>query len=154
MLFLLFDAANSTYAVPANRIVEVVPRVDLRPLAHMPPYLAGLLDHGSGLIPVIDLNILLGSSPSPLRLGTRILLARIHLPDGTSAILGLIGQDMDRLHEATGQETAESRSREPGQLLGRVVKWEDTLAQQIELDFLLPEDLCTTLYKSLLEPSA
>jgi chemotaxis-related protein WspB len=74
MLLLTFRAAESPYAVDVARVVEVVPRIDLRRLPHAPAFLAGVFDYRGLVVPVIDLGILLGSEGCPYRLSTRIIL--------------------------------------------------------------------------------
>ena len=74
MLLLTFRAAENLYAVDVARVVEVVPRVDLRRLPHAPGFLAGLFDYRGTVVPVIDLGILLGSERCRDRLSTRIIL--------------------------------------------------------------------------------
>ena len=43
MLLLTFRAAENLYAIDAARVVEVVPRINLRLLPHAPDFLAGVL---------------------------------------------------------------------------------------------------------------
>jgi chemotaxis-related protein WspB len=75
MLLLTFTAgANHRYAVVVARVVEVVPRVELRPVPHAPVFLAGLLGYRGKVVPVIDVSVLLGAPPCPERLSTRIIL--------------------------------------------------------------------------------
>jgi chemotaxis-related protein WspB len=74
MLFLTFRAAESLYAVDVTRVVEVVPRIDLRRLPHAPAFLAGVFDYRGVVVPVTDLGILLGSEACGDRLSTRIIL--------------------------------------------------------------------------------
>ena len=74
MLLLTFQAAGQLYAVDAARIVEVVPRVNLRPLPHAQAFLAGVFEYRGDVVPVVDLGVLLGAGPAPDRLSTRIIL--------------------------------------------------------------------------------
>ena len=74
MLLLTFRAAESLYAVDVARVVEVVPRIDLRRLPHAPAFLAGVFDYRGVVVPVVDLGILLGSDACADRLSTRIIL--------------------------------------------------------------------------------
>jgi chemotaxis-related protein WspB len=74
MLLLTFRAAESLYTIDVARVVEVVPRVDLRRLPHAPGFLAGLFDYRGTVVPVVDLGILLGSESCRDRLSTRIIL--------------------------------------------------------------------------------
>ena len=43
MLILTFNAGMNRYAIDSTRVVELVPKVDLRSIPHAPPFLAGLL---------------------------------------------------------------------------------------------------------------
>lgn len=74
MLLLTFQAAGQLYAVDAARIVEVVPRVNLRPLPHAQACLAGVFEYRGDVVLVVDLGVLLGAGPAPDRLSTRIIL--------------------------------------------------------------------------------
>ena len=74
MLLLTFTAGDNRYAVDVARVVELVPRVGLRPIPHAPAYLAGLLGYRGQVVPVIDLGALLGAAPCQDRLSTRIIL--------------------------------------------------------------------------------
>jgi chemotaxis-related protein WspB len=76
MMLLTFTAAGETYALDVAGVVELVPRVGLRAVPHAPAELAGLLEYRGGVVPVIDLGILLGSSPCADRLSTRIILVK------------------------------------------------------------------------------
>ncbi len=92
MLLLVFRIAGDVYAVEAARVVEVVPRVELRALPHAPEALAGLLQYRGRMVPVIDLGILLGSRRSPCLLSTRIILVDDRTPARGEARLGLIAE--------------------------------------------------------------
>ncbi len=74
MLFLTFTAGPNRYAVDAARVVEIVPRVELRPIPHAPAFLVGILGYRGQAVPVIDLSLLLGAAPCRDRLSTRIIL--------------------------------------------------------------------------------
>jgi chemotaxis-related protein WspB len=74
MLLLTFTAGANRYAINVARVVEVVPRVDLRKIAHAPAYLAGLLGYRGKVVPVIDLGLLLDAGPCRDCLSTRIIL--------------------------------------------------------------------------------
>ena len=65
MLLLTFKAGANRYAIDVARVIELVPRVELRTIPHAPPFLAGLLGYRGKVIPVIDLGLLLNSEPMP-----------------------------------------------------------------------------------------
>ena len=43
MLLLTFNAGANRYAIDSSRVVELIPKVDIRSIPHAPPYLVGLL---------------------------------------------------------------------------------------------------------------
>jgi chemotaxis-related protein WspB len=105
MLLLTFTVAGEPYALDVAGVIELVPRVELRAIPHAPAYLAGLLGYRGEVVPVIDLGLLLGSSPGADRLSTRIILVKSEPgghnrkgeeargPDqGPARILGLIAE--------------------------------------------------------------
>ena len=74
MLLLTFKAGANRYAIDVARVVEVLPRVELRKIAHAPACLAGLLDYRGKIVPVVDLGLLLDEAPCRDCLSTRIIL--------------------------------------------------------------------------------
>jgi chemotaxis-related protein WspB len=58
------------------RVAELIPRVELRLIPHAPAFLAGFLGYRGQVVPVIDLGLLLGSTPCPDRLSTRMILVK------------------------------------------------------------------------------
>lgn len=74
MLILTFTAGANRYAIDVMRVVEVVPKVELRKIPHAPPILAGFLGYRGKVIPVLDLGLLLGAAPCQEWLSTRIIL--------------------------------------------------------------------------------
>lgn len=61
MLLLTLKAGANRYAVEIARVIELVPRVELRLVPHAPPALAGFLGYRGKVVPVIDLGLLLGT---------------------------------------------------------------------------------------------
>ena len=74
MLLLTFIAGANRYAIDVARVVELVPKVELRSIPHAPLYLAGLLGYRGKVVPVIDLGLLVGTAPCRDCLSTRIIL--------------------------------------------------------------------------------
>ena len=74
MLLLTLQAAESLYAIDVARVVEVVPRINLRRLPHAPVFLAGVFDYRGIIVPVIDLGTLPRSESCRSLLSTRIIL--------------------------------------------------------------------------------
>jgi chemotaxis-related protein WspB len=74
MLLLTFTADLKPFAVAVSRIVEVLPKIELRPIPHAPEFLAGLLNYRGRVVPVIDLGLLLGSTPCRSLLSSRMIV--------------------------------------------------------------------------------
>ena len=66
------------HAIDVARVVEVVPRINLRRLPHAPCFLAGVFDYRGKVVPVVDLGVLLGSESCRDQLSTRIILVNSH----------------------------------------------------------------------------
>ena len=65
MLLLTLKAGANRYAIDVARVIELVPRVELRAIPHAPPFLAGLLGYRGKVIPVIDLGLLFCRNAMP-----------------------------------------------------------------------------------------
>ena len=111
MLLLTFQAAGQLYAVDAARIVEVVPRVNLRPLPHAQAFLAGVFEYRGDVVLVVDLGVLLGAEPAPDRLSTRIILV-------DRAAVAPRGRAEDLDAEAYSGPSRASRNRPNGRFWG------------------------------------
>jgi len=115
MLLLTFTAGPNRYAVDVVRVVEIVPRVKLRPIPHAPAFLAGLLGYRGHVVPVIDLGLLLDVAPCRDRLSTRIILVN-DAPGGHNRGR----QDRDESVGVTGHSPSD-QERDPN-LLGLVAE--------------------------------
>jgi chemotaxis-related protein WspB len=137
MLLLTFTAGSNRYAVDVVRVVEVVPRVELRALPHAPAFLAGLLAYRGMVVPVIDLGLLLGAQPCQERLSTRIILVNIAPGDHNCQ-----KQDQENAPQTSGQRcSAQGQSVE---LLGLVAEHVSELTsaapeQTVPLPLSLPQ---------------
>jgi chemotaxis-related protein WspB len=115
MLLLNFTAGPNRYAIDVTRVVELVPRVELRLIPHAPPALAGLLGYRGHVVPVIDLGILLGASACRYCLSTRIILVRCAGDDHDHS-----GPDPG--FAAAGKDKARQDPSGPSSLLG-LIAW-------------------------------
>src|SRR5689334_12535163 len=92
MLFLTFQLGKDCYALEANRVLEVLPLLELKRLPHAPKGLAGLINLRGRPVPTIDLNELTNGQPARERLTTRIIVIN-HIDDrGGDQPLGLIAE--------------------------------------------------------------
>jgi chemotaxis-related protein WspB len=158
MLLLTLKAGANRYAIDVARVIELVPRVELRMIPHAPRFLAGLLGYRGKVVPVIDLGLLLGCEPSRDCLSTRIILVNDapalhnrendrsdqrsennpHSPVDSASdlrLLGLIGEQVSELANVQPEQLLPA----PVQLalapfLGAIVQMGEGIVQLITLE--------------------
>ena len=74
MLFLVFQLGKDRYAVEANRVVEVLPLLELKRIPQAPRGIAGIFNLRGRPVPALDLTELTFGQPARERLTTRIIL--------------------------------------------------------------------------------
>ena len=85
MLLLLFQIGDTRYALDTAAVLEIVPRVTLRPVLGAPAGVAGLLDYHAAPVPVLDLSELATGQRAATRFSTRLILAQT--PRGVVGLL-------------------------------------------------------------------
>ena len=146
MLLLTFTIGASRFAIDAHRVVQVVPRVKLRPLPLMETYLAGILDVSGEVVPVVDLGTRLQEAPCANRLSTRIIITSIKNESG-SVPLGLVAEkvtDLRELPDSTNPRTLVGEYRLD--CLGQILRIGGELIQWIDIDHVLPSHVRSVLY--------
>jgi chemotaxis-related protein WspB len=148
MLLLTLQADESLYAVDVTRVVEVVPRVNLRRLPHAPDFLAGVFDYRGIVVPVIDLGTLLGSAACRSLLSTRIVLVDSRPPDEQASIgprpwlLGIIAERVSDVVSVKPEGVISAAMQLPtAPYLGSIVELGHEMAQLIVIDRVLDEPL-------------
>ncbi len=86
--------------MPSAAIEEVISLVDLRSLPEAPAPVVGDFNYHGTMVPVIDLHRIALDRPSSRRWSTRILLARLALPEAAGKLVGLIAEHATELVEA------------------------------------------------------
>jgi chemotaxis-related protein WspB len=140
MLLLVFRVAGEAYGVEAGRVVEVIPRVELRGLPQAPEALAGLLRYRGQMVPVIDLGVLLGSGPCETLLSTRIILVDRQSPARDRARVGLISErvsDVKRVDDDQVLPPPTLLGRSP--YLGPIASTDTGLIPLLDIERLLAE---------------
>src|SRR4051812_3139382 len=138
MLLVTFRAHEDLFAIDAGRVVEVVPRVDLRRVPHAPSYLAGLLNYRGRIVPVADLGLLLGAQPCRPRLSTRIILVDRAGDERGQAALGLIAESVSEVRAVPGHpEVFPALHLEQAAYLGPIFQVDGDLIQLILVDDVL-----------------
>lgn len=90
-LFLLFRIGEERYALEANEIVEILPRLKLKAIAQAPLWVAGIFAHRGKVVPVIDVSALNCGEPARARTSTRLVLVHYRYDrEHPAQMLGLI----------------------------------------------------------------
>lgn len=149
MLILLFYAGDDLYAIESSYVVEVIPRVSLRKVHHVPEYVAGLFNYRGAILPVIDLCQLIQGIPSRAHLSTRIMIVKYPRPNESLQYLGLMAERMTETLNIAATDIKESsiRVEEAPYLSGTIVD-EKRIIQCVQLERLLNDERHTYLLMS------
>lgn len=142
MLFLLFHTSKDLFAIDASSVVEVIPRVSLTKIQHVPDYVAGLFNYRSAIVPVIDLCHLIQNAPSRSLLSTRIILVQ-HPYQQHNPALKYLGLMAERVTETLNIDVSEIRSSsvraEEAPYLNGTIVHEHRIIQCVQLERLFSD---------------
>ena len=94
VLLLLFSAGEPLYAMESKDVVEIIPRVSLRPVLNLPNYVSGLFNYRGAVVPVIDLSFLIQNRPSGQNLSSRIIMVASSHNNGRDQYIGLLSENV------------------------------------------------------------
>jgi chemotaxis-related protein WspB len=140
MQFLLFHIGKDRYGLHTQRIVRVVPLVQLKAVPQAPEWVAGLMNFHGAAVPVVDLTRLACGTPARHWFSTRIVL--VNHPAG---LLGLAAERMGGIATIDAAALQPPGVAAPG-YLGQVSAQDGGMIQLVEIDHLLPEQVRTLLY--------
>lgn len=139
MLFLHFRIGENSFALAAERIVEIVPLAPLRTIRSVPDSAARpteqTFDYRGQFVPVIDLCLLDLGRPARRRLSTRIIVVRHH-----GELLGLIAENATTMLRLQPEDFAPFATGPDG------------LVQRVDLPDLLPAALLERPYGLVAAP--
>ncbi len=151
MLLLTFGVSGCRYAVDVHRVVEVVPRIPLRPIPHAPAFVTGLFNHGGAVVPVLDLGQLLSDRISPARLSTRVIVVDYPVEGRGTALLGLIAEDVTDLKPIRDEQmSVQSIPPVHAPYLGPILQVGEELVQMIVVERILVDSLRDMLFCGML----
>ena len=132
-LFLVFYIGDERYALAATDVVEVLPRLPLKPIAQAPAWVAGVFAYRDRMIPVIDISAMTFGTEAVARTSTRLVMVNYR-----GQLLGLL------LEQASNTLRCDPADFQPYGLdnrdapyLGPVRKDEAGLLQWLSVDDLL-----------------
>ena len=132
-LFLVFYIGDERFALPATEVVEVLPRLPLKPLAHTPVWVAGVFSHRGQMVPVIDISAMTFGQHSVARTSTRLVLV-----NHRGQVLGLmLEQASDTLRCDPAEFQPHGVDNHDAPYLGPVHKDQHGLMQWLSVDDLL-----------------
>lgn len=140
MLVLLFYIGEELYAIESSRVVEIIPRVALRKIHHVPEFMAGIFNYRGTIVPVIDLCHLIQGIPSRCYLSTRIMMVNYPSTGKTPQYLGLIAERITKTLNKPTTELVESDLRvQNAPYLGGMIMDEKGIIQRIHLERLFAD---------------
>ena len=148
MTLLALVAGGIRYGLDVRQVEGVVPIPRLQAVAMTPTWVAGVFPFFDRLVPVIDLCLLHGGQPAKPRLGTRVVVTRYPLPDGSVQALGLMAENVT--------DIVETRERpEPSGLAHGDAPWLEGLVDDGAADLVQvmnPAELLTDEVRAVLFP--
>jgi chemotaxis-related protein WspB len=146
MLFILFRLGEERYALEAAHVIEIIPRLPLRPQPGTPDFVAGLFNYRGTVVPVLDLGTLTLGVPCAEQLSTRIILIDYTLKSGVRKVLGLIAEAVT---DTIKKEPCEFVAVATGQVphLGKIALEGGNMVQGILPEYLLPPEVERFLFE-------
>jgi purine-binding chemotaxis protein CheW len=95
-----FFVGDVSYALDIRRVREIVNPLDVTPLPHTPPEVAGVADHRGEVVPVIDLRVRFGLPAAAPSRATKWILVDTGdvtvalVVDGVSSVFGTGGDEL------------------------------------------------------------
>lgn len=96
MTALLFYVGKNCYGIETCAILRIIPNVSLKKISYSPNYLAGLLNLGGKLIPVIDFCELIEHRKTETLFHSRIVLIKNTQTD-SNEIVGILGEKVEEI---------------------------------------------------------
>jgi chemotaxis-related protein WspB len=147
MLMLLFYVEDDSYAIDCESIIEVIPKVKLKQIPHVPNYVNGLLNFGGTPVAVIDLCQLIAGRPSSSSLHTRIILLSRTNPVGETHTMGIIAEKVTETIDRDKADFIDSGLKvKDFPYLGGVLHEQEQMIQLIHIDQLF-ESMRGILFK-------
>ena len=141
-LFLVFYIGDERYALAATDVVEVLPRLPLKPIAQAPVWVAGVFAHRAQMVPVIDISAMTFGQAVVARTSTRLVLVNYR-----GQLLGmLLEQASDTLRCDPADFQPYGLDNRDAPYLGPVRKDEQGLLQWISVDDLLSPAVSALLF--------
>lgn len=135
MLALLFSIGDVAYAVMCDRVREIVPMPELKPLPQAPPHFAGVFNYRGQIVPVVDLCKMVRGESCRARLSTRIILVEDPTAPASGRIFGLMAEQVTETLRMADRKALDPTVRLPdAPYLGGILTKDGNMIQFIDLD--------------------
>lgn len=147
MLFVVFKAGDTSYAMEACQVVEVIPLVTLRNCPGAPACMAGMANYGGMGVPVIDLGRTVSGVPSASYLSTRIILTQYEGAGGRRRVVGVLAEAVTSTMEREEADFSQDGVAAPGnRCLGKLAVSGSGFVQRVVAAHLVPKELEQMLF--------
>lgn len=142
MMVLLFKLDNAKYALDVAHIVEIMPRIAIKPLPRVPDYIPGLINYRGRVVPVVDLAMLVNKHSASYSLSTRIILVKFDSEDGHSQLVGLIAESATETTKIDLDDVLTTGiSSDMGAFVDAIILDNDEMIGIVNLPRLMPHEL-------------
>jgi chemotaxis-related protein WspB len=142
MLFLLFALGADRYALDVRDIVEIIPQVESKILPGAMAGVVGLFNYRGVAIPLLDLVELSLGRACPLKMSTRIIVARCKEESGGSHLVGLLAERVTETLRRNDSDFKALVGRGCGsRFSGAVLTEGNSIIQRVEVEKLIPGSL-------------
>ncbi len=141
MLLLLFEIAETRFALDAGDIIQVIPNIPCEKISSSQSFIAGVISFHGNVIPVIDLCCFHKKVHCKSRLSTRIIIVNYIRDDFKNVHIGLIAERVTETVRVDDRYLEERDFQIDMELIKGKQGEGNAMVQWYDLDHLLSEDL-------------
>jgi chemotaxis-related protein WspB len=137
MLALLLRIGERRFAIPAASVLEVVPKVALRPAPEAEAYLAGLFAYRGTVLPAADLCMRVEGRACRSLLSSRIVVVR-RSGAGPARAFGILSENVTDVRDFSGSQVVTVDADFAPYVRGTILQ-DGQMIHVLEVDGILPE---------------
>ena len=145
MIGLHFRIDGNHYGLSCDEIVEIIPRIPLRPIVGAPEYVPGFFNYRGKVVPIVDISRLAAGKETAPLLSSRIAI--VHY--GAERFLGLLLEDATAIVELGAAPPVTQSTGVKTQvpyLDGIIIAAGEAPLQMLKTAELLPEEVRKTVF--------
>lgn len=147
MLYLTFQADENAFAMDTGRVALVAPCARLMPIPGAPQAIAGVMNFHGEPLAVLDLKMIIAGKACRRLMGTRIIVARHRLRNGSEKLLGLMAEWVTGLVRKEERDLMERAANSPGvECLDGIFREGGRLIQIVDPEKVVPAELEKTVF--------